>query len=258
MTINARTYLVGSGKGGVGKSTVAVNLAVALAQQGLSVGLLDADLYGPSIPIMMGLRKLTPQVETDHSGEEMITPFCKFGVKVVSLGFFMEEPRSIVWRGPMLHTTLEKLIKNVCWGHLDLLLIDLPPGTGDIPISLSQLLRIDGAIVVSTPQDVAIVDVVKVINSFYHLNIPIYGLIENMAGFTAPDTGVTYSLFGEGKVEKLAERFEAPFLGSIPFHPLIRIGGDEGIPAAFHNSPSGTPFHTIVQSMLDQRTGLHL
>lgn len=250
--ISTTTYLVGSGKGGVGKSTVAVNLAVALAKIGLSVGLLDADLYGPSVPIMMGLRRLTPQSEVDADGKEMITPFFKFGVKILSLGFFIEEARSIVWRGPMLHTTIQKFIQNIFWGHLDVLLIDLPPGTGDIPLSLSQLLTITGALIVSTPQEVAILDVIKVMNAFHQLEIPIVGLIENMAGFTAPDTGHTYALFGEGKVDDLARRFQTSLLGRIPFHTSIRIGGDEGVPAAFHSGQAGDPFHLIARELLQQ------
>ncbi|WP_337588733.1 P-loop NTPase [Parachlamydia acanthamoebae] len=179
-------------------------------------------------------------------------PFFKFGVKILSLGFFIEEARSIVWRGPMLHTTIQKFIQNIFWGHLDVLLIDLPPGTGDIPLSLSQLLTITGALIVSTPQEVAILDVIKVMNAFHQLEIPIVGLIENMAGFTAPDTGHTYALFGEGKVDDLARRFQTSLLGRIPFHPSIRIGGDEGVPAAFHSGQAGDPFHLIARELLQQ------
>ncbi|PJD97571.1 MAG: ATP-binding protein [Parachlamydia sp.] len=250
LQISQSTYLIGSGKGGVGKSTVAVNLAVALAKKGLAVGLLDADLYGPSIPIMMGLRRLTPHIDVDYKGEETITPFYKFGVKIASLGFFMEEARSIVWRGPMLHGTLQKFIQNVFWGHLDVLLIDLPPGTGDVPLSLSQLLHIDGALVVSTPQEVAILDVIKVLNAFHQLEIPLIGLIENMAPFIAPDTGLKYALFGEGKVAELAQRFETSLLGSIPFNPMTRVGGDEGLPVALHDNAAGAPFHFLAEQLL--------
>ncbi|SCA63881.1 hypothetical protein SCG7109_BK_00010, partial [Chlamydiales bacterium SCGC AG-110-M15] len=176
-----RTYLVGSGKGGVGKSTVAVNLAVALAQRKLNVGLLDADIYGPSVPAMMGLRRLSPQIDDSDTSTVAVQPFTKFGIQTISVGFFIEEARSLVWRGPMLHSMLLKMIRDVRWGELDVLLVDLPPGTGDIPISLSQLLTIDGSIIVSTPQELAILDAIKAINALDALNIPLIGVVENMA-----------------------------------------------------------------------------
>src|SRR5690348_13729352 len=148
-----KTVFVGSGKGGVGKSTVAVNLAVALAQQGLKVGLLDADVYGPSIPIMLGLRRLSPRIERSHTGEEKVIPLNKFGIQIISLGFFIEESRSMIWRGPMVHGTLQKMLQGVAWGELDVLVVDLPPGTGDVLLSLSQLLKEGSALVVCTPQE---------------------------------------------------------------------------------------------------------
>lgn len=251
------TLFVGSGKGGVGKSTVSVNLAVALAQQGLRVGLLDADLYGPSIPIMFGLRRLSPRVIPDAEGRDRLIPFNKFGVKVISIGFFVEEARSVLWRGPMLHGALQKMLLEVEWGPLDLLLIDLPPGTGDIPISLSQLLKVDGALVVCTPQEVAILDAIKAINAFDQLQIPLLGLIENMAGFTTPDNH-TYHIFGKGKAEELAQRFSIPLLHSIPLLPSIGIGSDEGYPAACHqgNHDAGRHFH-ILGSALRERLPHH-
>jgi ATP-binding protein involved in chromosome partitioning len=234
-----QTILIGSGKGGVGKSTVSVNLAVSLAKLGFQVGLMDADLYGPSIPIMMGLRRLTPNTVVNSDGDEQTLPFTKFGVKVLSLGFFMEESRSVIWRGPILHTTLQKMLYHTEWGELDILLVDLPPGTGDIPISLKQLITVDGALVVSTPQDVAILDAIKAINSFHQLEIPLYGIIENMAGFTAPGSDEVYYLFGEGKGQELATRFQVPMIGSIPILPAICLGCEEGYPVAYHQGSNG-------------------
>lgn len=232
--LSHETYFVGSGKGGVGKSTVTINLAISLSKLGLRVGVLDADVYGPSIPIMMGLRRLSPRLLENAKGKEQIIPFTKYGIQVISLGFFIEEARSVVWRGPMLHGTLKKMLDDVSWGELDILLIDLPPGTGDIPLSLSQLLEIDGALVVTTPQEVAVLDAIKAINSFDQLHIPLLGIIENMAGFTPPGSSECFPIFGEGKGKELAIRFETELLGQIPLIPAIRRGGDEGIPAAIH------------------------
>lgn len=237
--IAKQTFIIGSGKGGVGKSTVSVNLAVALGRLGLQVGLLDADLYGPSIPIMMGLRNLSPNTTLDNEGQEKSLPFTKFGIKTLSLGFFIEESRSVVWRGPVLHTTLQKMLYETDWGELDVLLIDLPPGTGDVPLSLKQMIAIDGALVVSTPQDVAILDAIKAINSFDQLEIPLCGIIENMAGFTAPGTEEVYYLFGEGKGEELASRFQVPCIGSIPLLPAVCLGCEEGYPVAYHQGHGG-------------------
>lgn len=249
--MSQKTLFIGSGKGGVGKSTVAVNLAIALAKQGFSVGLMDADLYGPSIPIMLGLRRLTPRSRKTPDGQEMIIPFSKFGIKAMSIGFFIEEARAVVWRGPVLHTTLQKMVASVEWGPLDYLLIDLPPGTGDVPISLAQLCPIDGALVVCTPQEVAMLDAVKAINAFHQLQIPLWGVIENMAGFTVPGTEETYHIFGQGKAEELANKFETPLLGSIPLLPALRRGGDEGYPAAFHqgDNQAGQHFDNIALTL---------
>ncbi|HRD55158.1 MAG TPA: P-loop NTPase, partial [Parachlamydiaceae bacterium] len=170
----------------MGKSTVAVNLSVSLAKQGYLVGLLDADVYGPSIPIMLGLRRLSPREIQDNNGNSKLLPFSKFGIKAMSIGFFIEEAASVLWRGPMLHNALQKMIQDVEWGELDILIIDLPPGTGDVPISLSKLLKIEGAIIVSTPQEVAALDAKKAINALHLLDIPLLGIIENMAGFQVP------------------------------------------------------------------------
>jgi ATP-binding protein involved in chromosome partitioning len=247
----AKAILIGSGKGGVGKSTVAVNLAVALAQQGLKVGLLDADVYGPSIPIMFGLRRLGPRIERSPNGEEKIFPLTKFGVQVLSLGFFIEEARSILWRGPMLHGSLQKMLQGVSWGELDCLLIDLPPGTGDVLISLSQLLHDAGALVVCTPQEVAMLDAIKAINAFDQLDIPLWGIIENMAGFKVPETNQIFHIFGQGKAQELASRFHTQVLMSIPLVSEIRQGGDEGVPCALYPTDSaGSLFHQLASRII--------
>lgn len=242
----SKVIFIGSGKGGVGKSTIAVNLAVALAHQGQKIGLLDADVYGPSIPIMFGLRRLSPRLERLPSGEEKVIPFTKFGVQVISLGFFIEEACSIIWRGPMLHGTLQKMLQNVAWGELDLLIVDLPPGTGDILISLTQLLKVEGALVVCTPQEVAMLDAIKAINAFDQLDIPLWGIVENMAGFQVPETEQVYHIFGQGKAQELATRFQTKVLASIPLVSSIREGGDEGIPCALYpGEPTGHLFHRL-------------
>jgi len=251
--LNTKILFIGSGKGGVGKSTVAVNLAIALAQQGLKIGLLDADVYGPSIPIMLGLRRLSPRMERLPSGEEKIIPFAKFGIQVISLGFFMEEARAIIWRGPMLHGTLKKLLEGVAWGELDLLLIDLPPGTGDVLLSLSQLLRGTGALIVCTPQEVAMLDAIKAINAFDQLDIPLWGIVENMGGFEIPETKQIFHIFGQGKAEELAIRFNTQLLITIPLISAIRQGGDEGTPCALHSDPAGRLFQELAYFLTQHR-----
>lgn len=228
---------IASGKGGVGKSTVAVNLAVALASKGHRVGLLDADVYGPSIPKMFGVEGARP-VGEDINGKSKIKPIEKYGVKLVSMGFFTETNQALIWRGAMAHQAIKQLVNDVAWGMLDYLLIDLPPGTGDVHLSVAQELNLSGGIVVSTPQDVALADVRKGIDMFENKNIqvPILGLIENMAWFTPdelPDK--KYFIFGEGGVSRLATELNLPLLAQIPIWQGVREAGDDGKPFAIAN-----------------------
>ncbi len=225
--------MVASGKGGVGKSTVAVNLALGLAQEGASVGLLDADIYGPSIPIMLGMRDERPKM-TDVDGKGMIVPIERYGIKAMSIGLLIDEKQAVIWRGPMASSALKQFISDVYWGELDYLVIDLPPGTGDVHLTLVQAVPVTGAVVVSTPQPVAAADARKAIMMFKQpqINIPILGIVENMAYFTPqelPDN--KYYIFGKGGAKQMAEQFELPYLGEIPIVQSIREGGDRGIPA---------------------------
>jgi ATP-binding protein involved in chromosome partitioning len=217
--------LVGAGKGGVGKSTVAVNVAVALARCGASVGLLDADFYGPSIPIMTGLNE-RPR-STDGKRLETLEAF---GVKVMSIGFLVDPDQALVWRGPMLHGALIQLLRDVNWGALDYLVLDLPPGTGDIPLTLAQQVRAAGVVLVSTPQDVALSDVLKAKIMFDKVHIPVLGLVENMSGFICPHCSKETAIFDMGGGERAAGRMEIPFLGRIPLDLEVRQGGDAGKP----------------------------
>lgn len=218
---------VASGKGGVGKSTVAANLAVALAQSGEKVALIDADLYGPSIPTMLG----GGSIQMDH--ENKLIPAEKFGIKYVSLQFFLPNPdEPVIWRGPMFTKALSQLFNDVSWGAVDYCIVDLPPGTGDAQISLCQMIKLTGAVVVSTPQEVAMADVRKAINMFAKVNVPVLGIVENMSGFQAPD-GQIIDIFGSGGGEKLAEKYNLPLLAKIPLDMKIREGGDSGNPVAY-------------------------
>ncbi len=215
---------ISSGKGGVGKSTVAVNLAVALSVNGAKVGLLDADIYGPNIPMMMGVEKAPEQQEGK------ITPAESHGVKLISMGFFVPEDTAVVWRGPMVHTAIQQLFRDVLWGELDYLLIDLPPGTGDAQLTLTQLVSLAGAVTVTTPQEVALHDVRKGMMMFQKVNVPLLGIIENMSFYVCGHCGERTEIFSHGGGERAAEKLGIPFLGRIPIDPAIRVGGDTGNP----------------------------
>ncbi len=237
---------VSSGKGGVGKSTVTVNLAVALRQQGYAVGLMDADIYGPNIPMMIGVTK-----EPVKEGEKIL-PAEGQGVKVISMGFFVPEDTPVVWRGPMVHSAIQQFFRDVVWGELDYLLIDLPPGTGDVPLTLSQLVPLTGAITVTTPQEVALQDVRKGMMMFKKVNVPLLGVIENMSYFVCGHCGERTEIFSTGGGERAAQKFEIPFLGRIPIDPSIREGGDKGTPIVSNNpsSPQAQAFLQIAQTLV--------
>ncbi|MCB9853258.1 MAG: Mrp/NBP35 family ATP-binding protein [Phycisphaerales bacterium] len=216
---------IGAGKGGVGKSTIAAMAAVGLARQGARVGLLDADVYGPSIPKLMGIEAEKPSVRDDR-----ILPIEAHGVSVMSMGFMIEPERAVIWRGPMIHGVVKQFVEQVEWGELDYLIIDLPPGTGDVPLSLAQMLPLTGAVVVCTPQEVALLDAIKALRMYQQLNVHILGIVENMSYFVAPDTAKEYDIFGRGGAAKAAKRLDVPLLGEIPINIAIRCGGDAGTP----------------------------
>ncbi|QUJ75125.1 Mrp/NBP35 family ATP-binding protein [Sulfitobacter albidus] len=240
-----RIIAIGSGKGGVGKSTVSSNLAVALAKQGRKVGLLDADIYGPSQPRMMGINKRpgSPDGKT-------IIPLKAHGVTLMSIGFMMEEGKAVVWRGPMLMGALQQMLGQVEWGELDVLLVDLPPGTGDVQLTLCTKSELTGAIVVSTPQDVALIDARKALDMFATLKTPVLGLIENMSMFVCPDCGAQHEIFGQGGVAAEAERMGVPLLGHLPIDLETRLAGDGGTPVAAGDGPMAQAYARMAEGLI--------
>jgi ATP-binding protein involved in chromosome partitioning len=225
------TIAVASGKGGVGKSTVAVNLAVALAKDGAKVGLIDADIYGPSIPLMLGVNE-RPKVFQTENGVKMI-PLEKYGVKFISIGLLVDDTAPIIWRGPMASGAIKQFMSDVEWGELDYLIFDLPPGTGDIQLTLVQTIPLSGAVIVTTPQEVSLIDARKALMMFNRVNVPVLGVVENMSYFIAPDTGKRYDIFGSGGGEKICKELSVELLGGIPIDPRIRVGGDNGVPMVY-------------------------
>lgn len=242
-----RIILVGSGKGGVGKSTLTSNLAVALAGQGLRVGLLDADIYGPSQPRMMGVSERPKAGEDPNS----ILPLFAHGVTMMSIGLMLGESEAVVWRGPMLMGAIQQMLTQVVWGELDVLLVDLPPGTGDVQLSLAQKTVVNGAIVVSTPQDVALLDARKALNMFEKTSIPVLGLVENMSGFICPKCGEVSDIFGTGGVKAEAEKLKLPYLGALPIDISIRIAGDGGRPVALGDGAAAQAFSALADRVVE-------
>ena len=218
------TIAVSSGKGGVGKSTVAVNLALALKHSGAQVGLVDVDVYGPDVPLMMGAKGRPAMFENK------IIPVEAHGIKIMSIGLLVAEREALVWRGPMIHSAVQQFLRDVSWGPLDYLVFDMPPGTGDAQLSLSQVVPLSGVVMVTTPQEVALLDVRKALAMFRKLNVPILGIVENMSYFVAPDTGRRYGIFGEGGGQRVADEFGVPLLGQVPLEMQTREGGDAGVP----------------------------
>jgi ATP-binding protein involved in chromosome partitioning len=239
---------VASGKGGVGKSTTAVNLALALAAEGLRTGVLDADLYGPSIPKLLGIEG-KPAVRADG----IFSPHQAYGLKAISIGSMLTPDQAVVWRGPMATAALRQLLRETDWGGLDVLVVDLPPGTGDIQISLCQQVPLAGAVIVSTPQDLALIDAKKAVDMLRRLQVPLLGLIENMSYFIAPDTGARYDIFGHGGAQLAAGRMDMPFLGEIPLVMTIRETSDTGRPvvATAADGPEAAAYRAIARKLLD-------
>ena len=244
----ANIVAIGSGKGGVGKTTLAVNTAVALAKLGYKVGLIDADIYGPNVPLMMGSGQ-QPRVLPNNQ----IEPNVAHGVKVISVGFISPGDKPLVMRGPMLHQIIRQFLQQVEWGELDFLLVDLPPGTGDVVISLVQTVPLTGAVVVSTPSDVALQDARKALEMFHQVNVEVLGIVENMSHFTCPHCHQEIDIFSKGGAERTAKQFNIAFLGSVELDPEIRQGGDKGLPIALlgEDSPKAKDFYSVARQIAE-------
>ncbi|AWI33597.1 Mrp/NBP35 family ATP-binding protein [Helicobacter apodemus] len=242
--------MVSSGKGGVGKSTTSVNLAIALAQQGKKVALLDADIYGPNVPRMLGLQKDKPEV---HQALKKLIPLQAYGVEMMSMGVLYDEGQSLIWRGPMIIRAIEQMLTDVLWDNLDVMIIDMPPGTGDAQLTLAQSVPVTAGIAVSTPQKVALDDGARALDMFSKLKIPVAGIIENMSGFICPDSGKEYDIFGKGTTEEVAKNYGTKTLAQIPIEPSVREGGDEGKPIVyFHpNSKSSQEYLKAAKELWD-------
>ena len=242
---------VASGKGGVGKSTTAINLALAIKDLGMTVGILDADIYGPSLPRLTGITK-KPTTE----GSKLV-PLEAYGMKVMSIGFLMEEDAPTIWRGPMVMSALEQMLKDVLWGDLDVLIIDMPPGTGDAQLTLCQRAKLAGAVIVSTPQDLALIDARKGLNMFVKVGVPVLGIVENMSYFICPSCGETAHIFGHGGAKDTAEKLGVPFLGNVPLEMDIRATSDAGTPivATKPNSPHVKAYRDIAKKVVDGLAG---
>jgi ATP-binding protein involved in chromosome partitioning len=251
------TIAISSGKGGVGKSTIAVNLALALKQTDATVGLVDVDIYGPDVPLMMGAKGQPGMFDNK------IIPVEAHGIKIMSIGLLVQEREALVWRGPMIHSAVQQFLRDVSWGPLDYLVFDMPPGTGDAQLSLSQIVPLSGVVMVTTPQDVALLDVRRALAMFRKLNVPILGLVENMSFFIAPDTGKRYEIFGDGGGQRVADEFGVPLLGQIPLEMETRKGGDAGIPVTVGQpaSAQAEAFRKVAAAViarLDAVSGLKL
>src|SRR5438045_4827932 len=243
-----QTIAVDSGKGGVRKSTVAWNLALALRGTGASVGIIDADVYGPDLPLMLGTRGRPGMFDN------RIIPVEAHGLKVMSIGLLVGDKEPLVWRGPMIHSFIQQMLRDVLWGPLDYLVFDMPPGTGDAQLSLSQVIPLSGVVMVTTPQEVALLDVRKAIAMFQRLNVPMLGIVENMSYFVAPDTGTRYAIFGEGGGKKVADEYGMPLLGQLPFDPDTRKGGDEGAPITVRRpeSAQAAAFREVARRVVER------
>ena len=240
---------VSSGKGGVGKSTVAVNIAVSLTLNGARVGLMDMDVYGPNVPLMLGASQARPEVD-----ENKLIPIEAYGVKLMSMAVLQPGDKPMIVRGPILHGLVKQFLTDVKWGELDYLIVDMPPGTGDVQLSLAQLVPVQGAVLVTTPQEVAVMDVRRALRMFETVAVPVLGVVENMSYFIAPDTGVRYNIFGEGGGEKLAEQYGVPFLGAVPLGLEVREGGDKGVPVVVSqpDSPQAQAFRKVAEEVARQ------